>query len=178
MTYEYRDARHTPDGDIDCEINHPTFGWLPFTASASDDEEAGRELHAAILAAGDAAAYVPPPPEPVTGDDVNIERDRRIVAGLFVATTGGPTVAVQGRDVDQMNLTNLGMMAEARINAGDATPFNFRDAQNNIRSLTPAQMREVWQQSVAHVEAIYAASWALKDNPPIPQSYADDAYWP
>jgi NAD(P)-dependent dehydrogenase (short-subunit alcohol dehydrogenase family) len=45
---------------IDCEINHPTYGWIPFTASPDDVEAHGREVFAA-LAQGDVAEYVPPP---------------------------------------------------------------------------------------------------------------------
>ncbi len=51
---------------IDLEINHPVFGWIPFTANPDDVEAHGRELFA-MLAAGEAgpvADYVPPP-EPV-----------------------------------------------------------------------------------------------------------------
>lgn len=51
---------------IDCELNHPVFGWIPFTANPQDVEEQGRELFA-MLAAGEGgpvADYVPPP-EPV-----------------------------------------------------------------------------------------------------------------
>lgn len=43
---------------IDCEIEHPSFGWIPFTASPTDVELHGREIFAA-LAAGPVADYVP-----------------------------------------------------------------------------------------------------------------------
>jgi hypothetical protein len=56
---EYRNARYNQFGTIDCEINHPRLGWLPFTASPDDAVEHGRAIHAAALA-GDVAAYVPP----------------------------------------------------------------------------------------------------------------------
>lgn len=35
------------NGDvIDCEINHPVYGWVPFTASPEDPEQHGRDLFA------------------------------------------------------------------------------------------------------------------------------------
>ena len=46
---------------IDCEIEHPRLGWIPFTASSDDVEEHGREVFAA-LSKGNVAEYVPPPP--------------------------------------------------------------------------------------------------------------------
>ena len=38
-----------PDGRINCEIEHPLHGWIPFTASATDCEQHGREIHAAAV---------------------------------------------------------------------------------------------------------------------------------
>ena len=63
---EIRNAIYNAFGTIDCEINHPTFGWIPFTASPDDDEELGRQIHADILSgkAGQIASYVAPPPQP------------------------------------------------------------------------------------------------------------------
>ncbi|MEX2741077.1 hypothetical protein AB3480_06470 [Rhizobium mongolense] len=51
---------------IDMEIDHPDFGWIPFTASPDDPEEHGRELYAAALPS--AAPYVAPPPAPYSLD--------------------------------------------------------------------------------------------------------------
>lgn len=64
--YEFRNpvwanAEHTK---IDIEINHPDFGWIPFTASPTDVEEHGRDLYAAALEAGNIGPYVAPPPQP------------------------------------------------------------------------------------------------------------------
>lgn len=42
---------------IDCKIEHPSFGWIPFTASPTDVELHGREIFAA-LAAGEVGPYV------------------------------------------------------------------------------------------------------------------------
>lgn len=37
------------EGTIDCEVNHPTRGWIPFTASSSDPELHGVALYNLIL---------------------------------------------------------------------------------------------------------------------------------
>ena len=44
-----RNARHAAGGRIDCEYEHPKFGWIPFTASPVDVEPLGREIHAEAL---------------------------------------------------------------------------------------------------------------------------------
>lgn len=48
------------DGSIDCEINHPKFGWIPYTLRDDDtDMTVDNEAVKAILGSN-IAAYVPP----------------------------------------------------------------------------------------------------------------------
>ena len=56
----YRNPRYNENGTIDCEIDHPHFGWIPFTADPNDCEEHGRVIFADIVAHGDIEPYVPP----------------------------------------------------------------------------------------------------------------------
>ena len=63
---EYRNPVYNQYGTIDCEINHPDYGWIPFTAAPDDPEELGRTIHAEITAAGGIVDYVAPPPPLVT----------------------------------------------------------------------------------------------------------------
>jgi hypothetical protein len=48
MQIEYRNPTRNENGTIDCEINHPDFGWIPFTASPDDPEPHGREIFEAL----------------------------------------------------------------------------------------------------------------------------------
>lgn len=47
---------------IDCELEHPEHGWIPFTANPNDVEQLGRDVFAALVsgAAGPVAPYVAP----------------------------------------------------------------------------------------------------------------------
>jgi hypothetical protein len=45
---ETRNAVWNELGTIDCEINHPHLGWVPFTASPDDVAEHGRALFASL----------------------------------------------------------------------------------------------------------------------------------
>ena len=59
----YRNARCINDnGWIDCEINHPNHGWIPYTLSPSDTDMTvdNDDLLAAMAAKGDVAPYTPP----------------------------------------------------------------------------------------------------------------------
>jgi hypothetical protein len=59
---ESRNPIFTETGAIDCEINHPEFGWIPFTASADDVEPLGNEVFNALKYV--ATAYVEPYTDP------------------------------------------------------------------------------------------------------------------
>lgn len=54
----FRNPKYTITGAIDCEYEHPTLGWIPFTAIKTDSEALGRDLYAAM--APTAAPYVDP----------------------------------------------------------------------------------------------------------------------
>ena len=65
-------------GTIDLEIDHPVYGWIPFTASPDDAE--GAELYAQAVDGdfGVIAPYVEPPtPEPVPPTQEQIDALRR-----------------------------------------------------------------------------------------------------
>lgn len=105
---------------------------------------------------------------------VNVERQRRILAGVVI-----DDVHVTGRDEDARNLTNLALAAQLRIAAGDTTtPTVYRDGDNVDHELTPPQMLALWQQSSAYVSALYAASWAIKAMEPMPADVTADGLWP
>jgi hypothetical protein len=48
MWVEYRNVQPLGDGRYDCEINHPEFGWIPFTANPDDVEPHGYAVWLAI----------------------------------------------------------------------------------------------------------------------------------
>lgn len=60
---EWRNPKRNAVGSIDLEINHPDFGWIPFTA---DVEDRGARFDVAsmiaeIEATGPLPDYEPPP---------------------------------------------------------------------------------------------------------------------
>jgi len=77
---------HSPQyGTSDCEainltVEHPDFGWIPFTARADDAEPLGADLYARAAAGefGPIAAYVGPSAEEMLADQVRAERASRL----------------------------------------------------------------------------------------------------
>lgn len=61
---DIRNAKYNEHGTIDCEIEHPVHGWIPFTADPDDSEQHGKDIHAALVEAGGIDAYVAPVKSP------------------------------------------------------------------------------------------------------------------
>ena len=63
---EVRNPRYNNLKTIDCEINHPELGWIPFTATPDDQEELGKLIYQEMVDGthGDIAPYIPPDPVP------------------------------------------------------------------------------------------------------------------
>jgi hypothetical protein len=97
MQVNWRNPQFTADGRIDCEIEHPEFGWIPFTVDPADAGAAidTAALDAAIRAAGDIAPYVPPPGPTI--DDawaaLRAERNARLAASDWTQVADAPVDA-------------------------------------------------------------------------------------
>lgn len=119
-----------------------------------------------------------PEPAAPTLADARAERDRRIAAGTTVAVTGIGPVPLQGRDADMRNLQGLFGIAQLRLAAGNTDTARFRDADNVIHDLTPAQVAELFTGGVAFVETCHDVVWGWADGPGVPADFTDPAYWP
>lgn len=134
---------------------------------------------AQIGAAWDAETGFQPVVIPPTAEAVNRERQRRVLAGATFAIPGA-SVRLTGDETTTTNLQALAFAAQLRLASGDSTTQTpFRDADNTIHQLVPAQVLQLWSAAAAWVSATFLASWTLKDNPTgIPPDYADDIHWP
>ena len=78
----YRNAKYINDnGWIECEINHPKFGWIPYGLDPEDtDMTINNDTLLAVMAAnGDVAPYVPPTQAELDvklSEDIRASRDR------------------------------------------------------------------------------------------------------
>jgi len=79
----YRNAQYIDDTRIDCEIEHPVHGWIPYTLDPADTDMTidNNVLLAAMASAGDVAAYVPPTQaelDEAAAQAVRAERDMKL----------------------------------------------------------------------------------------------------
>jgi hypothetical protein len=75
----YRNAKRLADGSIDCEIEHPNLGWIPFTCDPSDTgaQFDVATLHAQMDADPNTSPYEPPTQEDVLADATAQAREKR-----------------------------------------------------------------------------------------------------
>ncbi|EGJ20507.1 hypothetical protein RSWS8N_00475 [Cereibacter sphaeroides WS8N] len=85
-----RNPAFTADGRIDCELLHPRFGWIPFTADPEDDEPHGREIHAQALAMGPAPWSPPPPDLEALAAEARAHRDALLAACDWTQVADAP----------------------------------------------------------------------------------------
>lgn len=139
-----RNLRYNSLGSIDCEIDHQVFGWIPFTASASDSEPQGRQAYEAAIAGiyGAIAPYDAPQPKTT---DIHREKHTAINEACEAAITAGFTSDALGSSHlyasqldDQLNLTGA-------VLRGLDMPYACRDEQGvkDFRMHTAEQLRHV-----------------------------------
>ena len=59
----YRNAKHISEGRIDCEIEHPVHGWIPYTLDPADTDTTVDNDELLLAIGADAVSYVPPTQE-------------------------------------------------------------------------------------------------------------------
>jgi hypothetical protein len=73
-TLAWRNPKYNAVGTIDIEIEHPVWGWIPFTADPNDVELLGKALYDAAVEIGQVENYPPPPPEKVRAAMTDLTR--------------------------------------------------------------------------------------------------------
>lgn len=61
---QIRNPIYTADGRVDCEIEHPNYGWIPYTAFENLGDAREKSIYDAALKAKPAPYVAPPPPSP------------------------------------------------------------------------------------------------------------------
>jgi hypothetical protein len=183
---DVRNAHYSEIGTIDCEINHPTLGWIPFTASPDDVEQHGRDIYAALIA-GEAGEIAPFErwPDLSTGQSdlaaaVNTRRDHLETQGFPHA---GLWFQSDERSVARINSTAL--TASSALMVGQNPPFPDWIAADNTALPVDAQGVLALQASLTtHAGALHAHARGLKTMIEAAESIADletidiNAGWP
>lgn len=84
---DYRNAKRISNNHIDCEIDHPVYGWIPFTCDLTDTgaQFDVAALHALMSADPATAPYIPPTQaelDAILAVDIRAQRDRILVTAV------------------------------------------------------------------------------------------------
>lgn len=146
---------------------------------ASQVELPSREFRDAWVSDGNTITVDLAKKNEILSEKVNEERRRRLGIGSVITVNGYGDIPVQGRDEDQITILALELSAKSMKEAGVTTAsIPFRDRDNGSHMLTPDQCLELMSKAKQHAQAIYVASWTLKDMAEIPEDHKDDKWWP
>ena len=94
MTVTITEARNASyidaDGNIDCEIKHPKYGWIPYTLRDDDTDMTVDNAAVKAILGSNIAAYVPPTQEELDAEAAMQVRSRR---DMILATEVDPIVS-------------------------------------------------------------------------------------
>ena len=159
----WNDSEHT---GFDCELNHPEYGWIPFTVKGNDTSYYCSELWK-NRDTFEIQEYVPVPVQ----EDIDVLKERKHqelrterdkLRQIEFAVYNDANYQIRQEDQDNMNtfLTNaLGMLSGIMPREN----FSIMDADNILRTLSPEQITELGQAMKAKVEEIYARYWYARD---------------
>ena len=150
-----RNPKYNVNGSVDVEINHPDFGWIPFTASPDDPEELGRTLYTQVVAGafGTISPYVAPQP---TSADILAEkkRQRQAIVDAITVTTSTNKV-FDGNEEAQSRMSRA--IQTAQIANIPSTTWVL--ANNVPTTVTLAELQEALVLSMQAMGAVWATPY-------------------
>ena len=157
----WNDSEHT---SFDCELNHPEYGWIPFTVKGNDTSYYCSELWK-NKDSFDIQEFVPVQEDidalkEQKHQELRTERDK--LRQIEFAVYNDANYQIRQEDQDNMNtfLTNaLGMLSGIMPREN----FSIMDADNILRTLTPEQIIELGRAMKTKVEEIYSRYWYARD---------------
>jgi hypothetical protein len=95
---------------------------------------------------------------------INALREQKIYSDIAYEFPDGPGVIQLRNNQDVRNIQSLVSGAQMQIIAGNPdAPMVFRDADDNTRQLTATQIAQMGAYVLDRGQAVYTASWELKD---------------
>lgn len=143
---EYRNVKYNRHGTIDCEVNHPVFGWNPTTVRPDDADTAA--LYDQIFSDGAVIApYVPPSQDEIRQNMFPLTR-RQFKLGMLNL---GISTAMINQAI--AGIADPAAQAVAQIEFDEAQYFERNHSLVTqlaaAFNLTPEQLDAAWTASIA-----------------------------
>lgn len=151
---EFRNPVYNHLGTIDCEINHPSLGWIPFTADPNDPT--GAEIYTSAVA-GNPAAYVAP---------TRVLAEEKTTAKNEINRLAGEARAQFITVIPGQEMLYLEKKAEA-LRWLEAQSPNLQDypllaAEVNITAIDAPALANLWMQMAAQWSVVAATIEAMR----------------
>lgn len=141
---------------IDVEIQHPTFGWIPYTY-ISNEPDTGFDIEiAAYLETETIADYIGPSLE-----TLKKEKKEEINIAFVNAASNGRFTSALGFDVNarRSGIQNDLQNVETLISLNQTI---FRDADNTTRNVTALDLVTIKTEIQQHGLSLYEHKWELE----------------
>jgi len=128
-------------GTIDCEIEHPVHGWIPFTADPNDVESHGREIFSDCLKLPEVSSQRPndprsyPIPPELKAEDMEV---LEVVEGQVVLSED-----LKSKTLNERQQAEAERLAQETAKKQIETARLNRIQQTNLETATLAQLRAV-----------------------------------
>jgi hypothetical protein len=116
---------------------------------------------------------------PATAEMVEQERDRRLALGFdfdFHDARGVHHIGTSKEDM--IGWDEVTTWSQAMINLGNATSTTMIKTDTGLVQIAASEWQQVLAAAAAFRQPIWAASFALKEQSPIPTDFVDDLWWP
>lgn len=155
---QYRNAKVINGGLIDCEINHPAYGWIPFTADPADT---GAQFDVAALYAKMSAdpalrAYSPPTLAELRAAKLSELAEVRWTRETAGVTYNGHTFATDGTSQTKI----VGAVIGAQMDP--AMSIKWKTVDGTFVTLSGSQIVAMGTAVRNHVQACFDREEALR----------------
>jgi hypothetical protein len=145
---EVRNPAYNRYKSIDCEINHVSMGWIPFTASSEDTEEYGRKLFTDLQA----ELYGPVATWPV--ENIRQEQKQLIAEQRYKVETGG--ITVEGVAVNtERDVRTLVFEAAWNATSDPTFTYNWKIPGGIFITLSSEQVINIGKAVAAHIQSCF-----------------------
>lgn len=164
VSYELRNAFYSSSTNevIDCEFNHPSFGWIPFTAHANDPEPHSRDIYDQLIT-GNSCPISPYTPPPITylqdqaWENIKGERVRRMNTGGIKVIIDGVSKWFHSDEASRIQYIGLVNQHIGPVSIGDSIPpdIKWKTMDGSFVNMTSSIAQALISSTVISDQAVF-----------------------
>lgn len=146
-------------GVINCEIDHPQWGWIPFTVTADDDEYLGHTLYHQLIN-GEHGVIAPVVGKSAAQHTAEIA-ERRWYQQNLPLLWNGHVIALDGKSPEALDQSCMAVERGFRMDTDGWKCFDMSTGQIVWRTTTNAELIELAELSYRYVQDCFAREGVL-----------------